>query len=189
MWLVFIELTLVVPSLFGCFSSPILVVPLYISFCMYPFPKWNMMGVHFWSSPVSVLIIVPVWHLLPSVFVFFYSTGNKQQKKFCLHGFEIEKAHMRPAKEKSNSHKVRQTSYFHQFTPISRSSIVFTNDSNPTSDPDHVERFQQIFPPLSAYYDIPLQMGDESDTDDLTTVTIRCLRNISTRDPYFVSQT
>jgi hypothetical protein len=90
---------------------------------------------------------------------------------------------------------------------------VFTNDSNPTSDPDHVERFQQIFPPLNEYYDNPLQMGDESDTDDLpehwsseieikdswNTVeefervlkfhSIRCLLNISTRDPYFVSQT
>ena len=45
-WFVPIVLTLIVVCLFGCFSSPILAVPLYISFCMCPLPKRHMMGVH-----------------------------------------------------------------------------------------------------------------------------------------------
>ena len=39
-WLVSIVMTLVVTSSFGCVSSTILVVPLYISFSMYRWPKW-----------------------------------------------------------------------------------------------------------------------------------------------------
>ena len=38
---------------------------------------------------------------------------------------------------------------------------MFTNDSKPTSDPDHVEHLQQIFPPPSTDYDNPLQMGED----------------------------
>ena len=49
-WFVSIVLALVVASWFGCFSSPILVVLLYISFCMYPFPKRHMMDIHVVSS-------------------------------------------------------------------------------------------------------------------------------------------
>ena len=38
---------------------------------------------------------------------------------------------------------------------------MLTNDSKPTSDPDHVERLQQLFPPPSAAYDSPLQMSED----------------------------
>jgi hypothetical protein len=78
-WFMSIVLALVVACFFGCFSSPILAVPLYISFCMYPLPKRHMMGVHVWVSPGSVFIIVSACHLLPSALVFFYSAENKQQ--------------------------------------------------------------------------------------------------------------
>jgi hypothetical protein len=39
---VFVVVNLVVLVLYGCFSSPILVVPLYVSFCMYPLPKCHI---------------------------------------------------------------------------------------------------------------------------------------------------
>jgi hypothetical protein len=42
---VFIVVNLVVLSLFGCFSSQILVVPLYVPFFMYHLPKCHMVGV------------------------------------------------------------------------------------------------------------------------------------------------
>ena len=77
MCLVSIVMVLVVPSLFGCVFSTILVVPPYISFCMYHLPKWHMMGVHVWDSQVSVFIIVLEWHLTPPDLVFRYSVVNK----------------------------------------------------------------------------------------------------------------
>ncbi len=85
MWFEFIVLDLVVASIFGCFSSPILVVPLFISFCWYRLPKRHMMCVHVWPSPVSVYIIVITWHLLPSGFALFYSAGNKQLESQLAH--------------------------------------------------------------------------------------------------------
>jgi hypothetical protein len=54
--------------------------------------------------------------------------------------------HIQPQKEKSTTHKVRQAEYFHQHGEISRVDKVFTNDSKATSDPDHYEHLQEIFP-------------------------------------------
>ena len=53
----------------------------------------------------------------------------------------------------------RQAEYFHQFADIFRESKVLTNDSKPTSDTDHIQRFQQLFPPPNTDYDSALQMG------------------------------
>ena len=77
-----------------------------------------------------------------------------------LNEFEIEMRHIQPPKEKSTAHKVRQAENAYQHGEISRSTKVFTNDSKPTSDPDHYERLQLLFPPPSAAYDSPLQMGE-----------------------------
>jgi hypothetical protein len=57
--------------------------------------------------------------------------------------------------------KVRQAEHCHQFGAISRAAKVLTNDSNPTSDPEHYERLQQLFPPPSEAYASPLQMGED----------------------------
>ena len=69
-------------------------------------------------------------------------------------------SHIQPPKEKSTEHKVRQTENSYQHGEISRTTKVFTNDSKPTSDPDHYECLQLLFPPPSAVYDSPLQMGE-----------------------------
>ena len=61
-WVVSIVLALVVACLFGCFSSPILAVPLYISFRMYPLHKRPQIG----DSQAWFLIIVLEWHFLPT---------------------------------------------------------------------------------------------------------------------------
>ncbi len=45
-------------QLFSFSGVTILVVPSYISFCMYYLPKRHMMGVHVWTSQVSIFIIV-----------------------------------------------------------------------------------------------------------------------------------
>jgi hypothetical protein len=63
-------MSLVVPYLFGCVSSTILVVPLYISLCMYHLSKRHI------SQP-SVFIIVSSFHLYPPDLVFFYSDVNQ----------------------------------------------------------------------------------------------------------------
>ena len=49
----------------------------YISFWMYPLPKWNMMDVHVWVSPVFVFIIVLVWLLLHPALTIFNLDENK----------------------------------------------------------------------------------------------------------------
>ncbi len=38
---------------------------------------------------------------------------------------------------------------------------MLTNDSKPSSDPDHVERLQLLFPPPSEAYDNALQMSED----------------------------
>ena len=52
---------------FGSVCSIILVVPLYISFCMYLLLYRHMMIVHLWPSQVSLFIIGLEWHLNPPV--------------------------------------------------------------------------------------------------------------------------
>jgi hypothetical protein len=56
--------------------------------------------------------------------------------------FNTEKEHFQPSKDLSTTHKVRKSEHFHQHGEISRVTKVFTNDSNPTSDPGHYEWFQ-----------------------------------------------
>ncbi len=65
-------------------------------------------------------------------------------------------------KEKSTTQKVCQSEHFHQYEAISTVVKVLTNDSNPTSDPDHYECLQQLFPPPNETYVSPLQMGEDS---------------------------
>ena len=60
---------------------------------------------------------------------------------------------------------------------ISKESKVLTNDTNPTSDPDHVERLQQLFPSPSADYDIPVQMGLDVSQHWPTEIEINVLWN------------
>ncbi len=56
-------------------------------------------------------------------------------------------------------------------------SKVPTNDSKPTSDPDHVQRLQQVFPPPNETYDSPLQMGDDRSEHWSSEIEIRDLWN------------
>ena len=69
--------------------------------------------------------------------------------------------HIKPQKELSTTHKVWKSEHFHQHGEIFRVSKIFTNDTNPTNDPGHVEYLRQLFPHPSADYVSPLQMGDD----------------------------
>ncbi len=51
--------------------------PLPLSFFLRVLPKRHMLGVWFTSLSTFLLIIVSVWHFLPSDLVIFYSTANK----------------------------------------------------------------------------------------------------------------
>ena len=76
--------------------------------------------------------------------------------------FEIGKRNIKPHKELSTAHKVRNSEHFHQHGKISRAAKVFTNDAKPTNDPGHVEQLRQLFPHPNADYASPLQMGEDS---------------------------
>jgi len=76
-WFVFKVLVLEVPGRFWWFSWTILVVPLYLSLCIYHSANRHMMSVHVWALSAFVFIIVLAWHLHPSVFFFLYSAGSK----------------------------------------------------------------------------------------------------------------
>ena len=111
-------------------------------------------------------------------------------------------------REKSTAQKVHTAEHYHQFAAISRASKVLTSDATPTSDPGHVERLQQLFPPPSADYDSPIQMGadlpehwpSEIEINELWNTqdaferilkfhSIPALSDTSVRNPYFVPQT
>jgi hypothetical protein len=64
--------------------------------------------------------------------------------KKSLHEFEIDKVHTQPPKEKSIVQKVCRSEHFHQFVDISWVDKDLTNNSKSTSDPEHVERLQQL---------------------------------------------
>ena len=78
-----------------------------------------------------------------------------------MHEYEIEKAHIQPPREKSTAQKVRTSEHCHKFAAISKASKALTIDATPTSDPGHVERLNQLFPPPSADYDSAVQMGED----------------------------
>ena len=55
-----------------------------ITFCIHHFPKWNMMGVHFWAAQASVFNIVSTWHLPPWTLAFFLFGCKLITKYFCF---------------------------------------------------------------------------------------------------------
>ena len=74
--------------------------------------EWHMIGVHVWSSQVSIFIIVLTWHRNPSTLVFFHSATNKLNSLMW--------------KSSSLTHTHRFMGFFHN-----RNLVLVVNSSRP----------------------------------------------------------
>jgi hypothetical protein len=80
-WFEFIVLVLEVHILFWWLSLTILVVPLYLSFCIYHLSKRHMMCVRFENFTGFLYIIVTSWHFSPGFRLFLFGCNKIIIKK------------------------------------------------------------------------------------------------------------